>query len=370
LTGESALMAEPARSKSPKTEQFPFAKASALVRELMKPNPLIYWADFLLSAAIGWGSFYAVVRMHHMIVAEVLLSIVTVLALYRAVIFTHELAHLKKGTFGLFRWVWNLTCGFPLMVPSFIYQGVHIDHHRKDIYGTDEDGEYLAFATNPPREIIAYLAQSFVLPLVLFGRFVFLTPVSYFFPGIRKWAWKHASSMKIDMSYVREPETVRDDPTWRIQEFATFFYGATVVVLIAVGVVRLDALLLYWVVGASIIFLNAIRTLAAHAYRNPVGRSMNLTDQLLDSVTIPGNRVFTALWAPVGLRYHSTHHLFANLPYHNLGKAHRRLVADLADNEIYLKTLRPSLFEALRRLWLKAREARTQNAAAESPQTS
>ena len=97
---------------------------------------------------------------------------------------------------------------------------------------------------------------------------------------------------------------------------------------------------------------------------------MTLTDQLADSVSIPGNKFFTTLWAPVGLRYHSTHHLFANIPYHNLGKAHRRLVNDLVNNEIYLKTLRPSLFEALRRLWIESREAQGQSAAAESPLTS
>lgn len=363
-------MTSSASAKSAKKEEFPFAKASALVRDLARPKPLIYWADFLFSVILGWASFVGVVRMHHMWLGEIALSIVTVLSLYRAVIFTHELAHLKKGSFGLFRLVWNLICGFPLMVPSFLYQGVHIDHHRKDLYGTEDDGEYLPFATNPQREIIAYLAQSAILPLVLFGRFLFLTPVSYFIPSVREWAWRHASSMKIDMSYIRPPEGGKDDPTWRIQEFATFVYAATVVALVAAGVVRFDALLLWWTVGASIIFLNAIRTLAAHAYRNPGGRSMTLTDQLLDSVTIPGNRLFTTLWAPVGLRYHSTHHLFANVPYHNLREAHRRLVADLADNEIYLKTLRPSLFEALRRLWAESREAQAGNAPAENPLTS
>jgi fatty acid desaturase len=358
-------------AKSTKKEEFPFAEASVLVRDLAAPKPLIYWADFLFSVIVGWTSFVIVVRMHHNLIGEAALTVVTVLALYRAVIFTHELAHLKRGTFGFFRLVWNLTCGFPLMVPSFLYQGVHIDHHRKDLYGTEEDGEYLPFATDPQREIIAYLAQSFVSPLLLFGRFVFLTPVSYFFPSLREWAWAHASSMKIDMSYAREPEGSKDDPTWRLQEFATFLYGATVIALVAAGIVRFDALLLWWTVGASIIFLNAIRTLAAHAYRNPGGRSMTLTDQLLDSVTIPGNRFFTTLWAPVGLRYHATHHLFANVPYHNLGKAHRRLVSDLANNEIYLKTLRPSLYGALRQLWLDSREAaQAQNAPAENPLTS
>ena len=340
------------------------------MRDLHAPNPLIYWVDFLFSVTLGWGAFVLALQSTLLSWPQIGLTVVAILALYRAVIFTHELSHLKKGSFGFFRLVWNLTCGFPLMVPSFAYQGVHIDHHRKDLYGTEEDGEYLPFATSPQREILAYVAYSVVFPLVLIGRFVFLTGMSYFIPALRKWAWTHASSLKIDMSYKRGPEGPKDDPNWRIQEFATLVYGAAALGLVWFGVLPAKVLVLWWAVGAGIIFLNSLRTLVAHVYRNPTGGTMTLTDQLADSVSIPGNRFITTLWAPVGLRYHSTHHLFANIPYHNLGKAHRRLVNDLANNEIYLKTLRPSLFEALRRLWIESREAQGQSAAAESPLTS
>jgi fatty acid desaturase len=101
--------------------------------------------------------------------------------------------------------------------------------------------------------------------------------------------------------------------------------------------------------------LNSLRTLAAHSYRNPGDRIMEFAEQYLDSVNVPGNRLFTTLWAPVGLRYHATHHLFPALPYHALGEAHRRLVRELPDNTLYLQTLRNSLWDALRRLWREAR---------------
>ncbi len=38
---------------------------------------------------------------------------------------------------------------------------------------------------------------------------------------------------------------------------------------------------------------------------------------------------------PVGLRYHALHHLFPFLPYHNLGKAHARLIARLPAGSPY-----------------------------------
>jgi fatty acid desaturase len=97
--------------------------------------------------------------------------------------------------------------------------------------------------------------------------------------------------------------------------------------------------------------LNSLRTLAAHAYRNPGEHKMTLTEQYLDSINVPGNRFITALWAPVGLRFHATHHLFMSMPYHNLGKAQRRLVRELSDNTLYLQTIRNGLWDALARIW-------------------
>ena len=35
-----------------------------------------------------------------------------------------------------FRLVWNLIVGVPLLVPSFMYEGVHNLHHAKRYYGT------------------------------------------------------------------------------------------------------------------------------------------------------------------------------------------------------------------------------------------
>jgi hypothetical protein len=106
-----------------------------------------------------------------------------------------------------------------------------------------------------------------------------------------------------------------------------------------------------------VFLLNSLRTLAAHRYRSPGDRRMSLFDQFLDSVDIPGNRFLTALWAPVGLRYHATHHLFPALPYHALGEAHRRLARELSDRELFLQSTRASLADALARLWREAKAA-------------
>ena len=126
-------------------DKFPLKEAAEIVNRLSRPKPIIYWLDFLFHATLGWTAFIVLVRAPAMSLVGIGAGAIATLALYRAVLFTHELAHLKKSTFRLFRFVWNLTCGLPLLAPSFTYSGVHNDHHLGRIYGTYTDGEYSPF---------------------------------------------------------------------------------------------------------------------------------------------------------------------------------------------------------------------------------
>lgn len=333
---------------------FPLREAHNLVRDLMKPNPWIYWTDFLFHISLGWAAFIVVLSTPLLSPVQILAGIVATLAFYRAAIFIHELAHLKKGTFGLFRFVWNMTCGIPLLIPSFTYDGVHNDHHKPDVYGTAEDGEYVPFATLKPVAMVGYVMLSFLLPLFFIVRFLLLTPVSYFIPPLRRLVWERASSLTIDMNYKRAPDAIRNDRHWKLQEFGSFVFIAAVVACIALGVLTPWFLLWWYLIAMFIFFINSLRTLSAHAYRNPADHRMEFAEQYLDSINVPGNWLITALWAPVGLRYHATHHLFMSMPYHNLGEAQRRLVNGLSDNTLYLQTIRTSMWDALTRIWNEA----------------
>lgn len=337
----------------------PLARARALVRDLAEPRPWIYWLDFLFHATLGWGAFALALRAPAFEPLQGPLQgiayVVCALALYRAVIFTHELAHLRRNTFKGFRLVWNLLCGFPLLVPSFTYQGVHNDHHKRGVYGTAGDGEYLPFAAGPPARLVGYVALVLVLPILLAVRFILLTPLGWLHGGVRRWTWEHGSSLTIDPAYRRPAPGTRDSKTWRLQEFATFLYGATAITLTAIGVLPAAALGLWYAVGVLIFLLNSLRTLAAHRYANTGGRVLSVAEQYLDSVNIPGHPLLTPLWAPVGLRYHATHHLFPAIPYHALGAAHRRLLQGLGPDSAYADTLRAGLWDALHRLWREAK---------------
>jgi len=96
--------------------------------------------------------------------------------------------------------------------------------------------------------------------------------------------------------------------------------------------------------------VNQLRTAVAHRFRHRGDEAMTFEEQILDSVNVPGSALETELWAPVGLRYHALHHLLPGLPYHNLGVAHRRIVAKLPPSAAYHRATEPTLAAALRAL--------------------
>ncbi len=96
------------------------------------------------------------------------------------------------------------------------------------------------------------------------------------------------------------------------------------------------------------------------------GATMTFNEQIEDSITVEGHHpLLTELLFPVGLRYHALHHLFPALPYHSLGIAHRRLMAQLPADSPYRGTIRASFLAAAREVWHSASASPLRNSAAE-----
>jgi fatty acid desaturase len=341
----------------PKTLTFPMADAKRIVADLFKPSGPIYWMDLLANAAFGWAAFAAAYLSEDLSYQQFLALAIAVFCLYRAVIFIHELTHLEKGTFNGFRVVWNILCGIPFLVPSFTYMGVHIDHHKQKMYGTKDDGEYLPFVLLGRHRIVLFFVVMLVVPAVFALRFL-LTPLSYLVPPLRRLLWEYLSSLSLDPEWKRPAATERDGKWWRLQEMLAFLYVATMTTLFLQGTLPISLLVLWYLTAVLILELNGLRTIGAtHCYRNPSDHALEFSEQFLDSVTVPGNPLTTTLWAPVGLRYHSVHHLFPGMPYHNLGEAHRRLMKQLPDNSVYRLTLRKSLLDGFSSLWKETKAA-------------
>ncbi|MEO7468882.1 MAG: fatty acid desaturase [Sphingobium limneticum] len=315
--------------------------AAELTRDLNAPKPFIYWTDLILSAVVGYAALAAAILAPSTGWA-LAAGVVAILALYRADSFIHEITHIKHSALPGFRLGWNLIAGIPMMVPSFMYEGVHNLHHARTRYGTVEDPEYLPLALMKPWTLPLFVVTSLLAPVALLLRFAVLAPLSLLFPPMRRVLDERYSSLSINPSFRRRPPEGAFKTHWRRMEAATSLWAIALLALTATGVIPLRAPLIFLVITSGVAILNQVRTLVAHLWENE-GEAMTVTAQYLDSVNVPPPALLPVLWAPVGLRYHALHHLLPGVPYHALAEAHRRLSAAVDEQSPYHKASYPGL---------------------------
>jgi fatty acid desaturase len=323
-------------------------QAYALTDDLMKPNAAVYWADLLTSAALMWGGFLVAATTSSLALG-LASGLVSVLALYRALSFIHELTHIRDDEAPGFRAGWNALVGVPLMTPSLMYEGVHNVHHVKDRFGTALDPEYLPLSRYTPVSLAGFLFVALLAPIGVLIRSAILTPLSFLVPPLRRVLKQRMSALIINPDFVRE-DMAKMRPAWLAQDIACWLWSWALIAVTIAGWLPARFVLTGLAIFSVATFVNQARTLVAHHWDNDGGK-MSLDEQFLDSVNVPPPNLASELWAPVGLRYHALHHLLPKLPYHNLGKAHARLAKALAPDSLYHRASQKGLFEALTSLF-------------------
>lgn len=324
-----------------------YAQSRELVSDLFTPHPWFYWIDFSLSLVLAYTVASMFLTMPLASPGAWLAFVVGGVALYRASMFIHEIVHFPKQSMKSFRWVWNIVAGVPMLIPSFTYNS-HLQHHSSRHYGTDHDGEYLPLARGSIWGLLAFLAQIVIQPILVFSRFLIGTPISFLHPKLRTWFHTHATSLVINFKYERDLQLMKPTRSDTALELLCCLRAVLMIGLVLYGVtpwVRLPKILLLSMFALT---LNHIRTLAAHRYQSH-GATISHLEQFQDSTNISGNWL-TELLCPLGLRYHGLHHLFPSIPYHNLGRAHRRLMTGLPADSIYHASVYPNTWSVIREL--------------------
>ena len=178
--------------------------AVELTRDISTARADIYWPDMLLSAAVGYAGLVGAILATSWPVA-LLCAAVAVLALYRALLFIHELTHIHRTALPGFRLVWNMLVGVPMLTPSFLYENVHTLHHARTRYGTAEDPEYLPLALMKPWSLPMFILVATLLPVGLLLRSAVLVPLGVVVPPLRTLVWQRASALSINPDFRRRP---------------------------------------------------------------------------------------------------------------------------------------------------------------------
>lgn len=319
-----------------------------LTKPFMARNMLQYWVDFLFT----WSLFIA--GMAAWLFAPLAWSIVGLIvgifAAYRCGSFMHEIVHFNRRSKAemAFKAGWNLLFGIIILSPSRLYDA-HLEHHMPKSFATIEDPEYVPI-TNRSFFGLAFFVFHHVLgPITLVAVRMLLNPIIWLFPA---WGAKlmngKGTSLVINWDYIptdKTKATIFDHCA--IMASTALLYGYVTMIISGLVPLMMVAKILALIIISMV--LNGVRTLVAHRYINYDRRSVSREEQLLDSVNLMGNPIIGGLLAPVGLRYHALHHLVQALPYHSLEPAHRKLIAELPEDDSYHQ-VNISLLQAMREL--------------------
>jgi fatty acid desaturase len=320
--------------------------ARDLTKGLGEAKPAIYWPDMLLSAGIGYAGIALAIASGSLVVT-LAAGLVAALALYRALMFIHELTHIHRDALPGFRTAWNILVGIPMLTPSFMYEGVHVIHHKRTQYGTIEDPEYLPLALMKPWSLPLFVAVAILLPVGLLLRFGVLYPIGLLVPAVRRFTWENFSALSINPAFRRKPPEGEFAGRVRWQEAGASLWA--IALIASVFVFGWQPLVTALAILSLAAVLNQLRTLVAHLWENE-GEAMTVTAQFLDSVNVPPPGFVAEIWAPVGLRYHALHHLMPSMPYHDLPEAHRRLANALGTGSTYEGANHPGMLTLVGRI--------------------
>jgi fatty acid desaturase len=284
-------------------------------RKYFEPNPILYFRDMLISLAAFLLCFAWAAQAEGWIV--LLPWTIAAVSIHRAGVFAHEIVH-RPGhqRMRAFSTFWNWTVGAIIMVPTPRFQKPHLTHHANGIFRTKNDPQYLLVRGDPAMMTLVLFVVPLVMPLTNF-----LQVLTGALGGIgleeamERRAQARGFSVCTLLTKRQKISVVRQS---RFTLAAFLLYAALLP----------QTLPLYYSLMVAGWFLTVARIPLEHELERHAARS-NAHDQMLDSFTV--ETPLALLAQPLGFRYHTAHHMYPGVPYHNLPALHAELKATNAE---------------------------------------
>lgn len=268
----------------------------------------IYYADFLASFAAFLACFIWAVETDGWM--RVLPMILGSLSLYRGACFAHEITH-RQGDRKMRRFalLWNLTVGAVILLPASRFYKPHLTHHSLGVFGTKDDPQYLPLRTNHALMIFVVFIAPFLMPFLNLFLATTASLGANAEEGLERVLRRHGFTMGSDVE-----ERYRKEITWLSRYYLAVF---AVFCLMAPQWLPVYYAILVggWMAGTT-------RIPFEHRMIGHVAQT-DKRDHVLDSFTVEAP--LAALLQPLGLRFHTAHHIYPGVPYHNLRRLHEEL---------------------------------------------
>ncbi len=278
-------------------------------REFFSPRPSRYYRDFLSYLSVFLAAFvWGIQTDWPMVILPWLLA---VLSLHRAGLFCHEVVHSKHSSLRVFRVLYSWTVALIVMVPPIRFGLPHLAHHRLGVFGTHEDPQYPqvrgnAFAMTMVLVIIPFVVPFTNLLMILTGAL----GAFRFEQALDRW-----STETLGFSLSSELDA---DQQGEVKRHAR----VTLVLFLIFVTLMPGALLFYYAVLVGGWALITARIPLEHELETLADTS-GPNDQMADSFTIESP--LALLIQPIGFRFHTAHHMYPGVPYHNLPALHEEL---------------------------------------------
>lgn len=311
------------------TAQAPLAAA---IGDLMEYRPWIYFIDLTISAAIGYFASWKYFTVEDGTLQQLFWFVVAGLALFRAGVFVNEIAHIPEGRMRAFTAYWNLICGIPLLTPSFMYRPAKVNDQEelaaRAAAGINSPPDFDDVPT--PRMLGSRALKVLLVPVLGVLRFMLLSPLLLLNPRHQGWITarlaRYVPGLKHTEVFGRD---LTSSVGWRRSVAELCCFGVVMFVIFAYS----DDIV-PWSTFAELYALSVF-AVALHCVRALFLRRRRSRPVLGQGITVKGPPVLDALILPVGSRYQALRETVPTVPYHNLGAAHRRLVAGLPADSAY-----------------------------------